>query len=280
MPIVKFFAGPGMKAKNDLSSDFEKVSLGASANPVDTSRMRVLENDRPLPELVYLRDEMPGKDLDSWIGMKPSECLVNNRMKIQVFKSKSDYSSFTKESQRKTFDRSRLLMNLKRHTDYSGGFPQRMMEEVMKSVAVQLDCASGKWFSIYQETSIDKVWQKFVRCFLDGAFGDELGVQAIQVDVQFKSGVTKRPGQPMSDKTFCISVHTDDWTDPEKRAKVHDVIESLKLTPKSEWAYKPDLYSICGIFRGNSYGLEPTLSRSREPYSMLGADYKAQLYMF
>ena len=54
-----------------------------------------------------------------------------------------------------------------------------------------------------------------------------------------------------------ISVHTEDFTDEENVFEVEKMLRQIPV--KRSLTYKPDMFSVIGIYRNNKYNLKPVI---------------------
>ena len=65
-----------------------------------------------------------------------------------------------------------------------------------------------------------------------------------------------------------ISVHTEDFTDEENVFEVEKMLRQIPV--KRSLTYKPDMFSVIGIYRNNKYNLKPVIySRYKYMLSIL-----------
>ena len=61
-------------------------------------------------------------------------------------------------------------------------------------------------------------------------------------------------------KTHAVTINNPDYTNIDQVGAVVTKIRELGVTEKL--SYKPDIYTVVGIFRGNSLGIKPSINTS------------------
>jgi len=75
------------------------------------------------------------------------------------------------------------------------------------------------------------------------------------------SDAAKVSPRDREESTHVICVYTEDFTNEEQVRAVENGLRKIGVT--SVMTYKPDVYTTLGIYRGNPWGLKPTIYTSR-----------------
>jgi hypothetical protein len=103
---------------------------------------------------------------------------------------------------------------------------------------------SGKWMVFATSSEIDSLWSRIASATHAGKLGD----------------FTKVSPRDDSLNSHLICVFTRDYTDRNDVDKVRNGLRQLGV--KGPIGYKPDVYTHCAVYKGNSWGIVPSLYRS------------------
>ena len=98
----------------------------------------------------------------------------------------------------------------------------------------------------FSSKQVDDTWTAVAKAVVSGTLGFSAKV--------FKGDEPKAP-------CFVICVYTKDFTNEEEVWAVEESLRKLGITVSL--CYKPDIYTTLGIYSGNSWGIRPTIYRSR-----------------
>lgn len=125
----------------------------------------------------------------------------------------------------------------------------------LNNLAKSMDITSGKWLVHVPPDHVDRVWAKIVTSLVEKRFGKS--VRSAKVSpTEEECNVHVKDGSPK----HVICIYNADYTDIKEVLAVEKEIRRLGMTAKI--SYKPDIYSVVGIYRNNKYGLKPTIYSS------------------
>lgn len=110
----------------------------------------------------------------------------------------------------------------------------------LDALAKRYGCESGKWLCFASTAEIDALWARIARATHSGTLG-------------FSAKVAPRKEE---DDEHVICVYTEDYMDSASVTKVRDGLRRLGV--KQKIGYKPDVYTLCRVYRGNAWGILPT----------------------
>ena len=97
---------------------------------------------------------------------------------------------------------------------------------------------SGKWMVFAKSSEIDALWSRIASATHSGTLG-------------YFAKVSPRSDSP----SHVICVYTRDYTDRRDVDKVRDGLRRLGV--KWSIGYKPDVYTHCAVYKGNSWNIAP-----------------------
>ena len=165
--------------------------------------------------------------LDSWL---PSKTLHTQVAWLSVHNPRSAKSE----------DKSSFQHSLSSEWSKICAEGRSTLSEVDK-LAEQFDILSGKWLVFVSPDEVDNLWGQIVESTLAGTIGSSATVS------------TRKEGHPR----HLICVSNADYRSVEEVNRVRDELRQLGVIKRI--AYKPDIYTYCGIYNGNSWGIPPSL---------------------
>ena len=115
------------------------------------------------------------------------------------------------------------------------------LSEVDK-LAEQFNVLSGKWLVFVSSDKVDNIWGRIVKSTLAGTIGTSAKVSPRDEE------------EPSSKHVICV--YNGDYRSMEEVNRVRDALRRLGV--KERIAYKPDIYTHCRIYQGNSWGITPS----------------------
>ena len=109
----------------------------------------------------------------------------------------------------------------------------------LDELAQRFNMLTGKWMVFAQFDRIDFVWSRIASATHAGT----LGISA-KVSPRADSG------------SHVICIYTGDYTDKDDVDKVRGGLRRLGM--KFTIPYKPDVYTHCGVYKGNLWGIPPS----------------------
>jgi len=91
----------------------------------------------------------------------------------------------------------------------------------------------------------------------------------ITVSVTPSSNVVGETAASKDVNTHVIAIWNRDYRDEQTILQTETELRSTTIGVRAGMTYKPDVFSACGVYRGNEWGLRPTLYASRY-YSLEG----------
>ncbi|XP_041360568.1 UPF0696 protein C11orf68 homolog [Gigantopelta aegis] len=116
--------------------------------------------------------------------------------------------------------------------------------ENIKAIARNNKYLSGKWLVYRDVCEIDAVWMTIANAVVANKLG-----QAAKVSC--------RDSPASDDGSHVICVYTKDFTDVDDVMRVELMLRQLGVTGRL--MYKPDIYTILGIYAKNEWHLRPTI---------------------
>jgi hypothetical protein len=127
--------------------------------------------------------------------------------------------------------------------------PPAVTEDAIKALALKHGVVGGKWMVYPREgTEADAAWRAAAVALREGLFGDESWIKITSVS----------PGM-MSHVLF---VYIKDFTDAAAVARVGKALDERVMPHLKDKrrTFKPDAYSILQIYKGNPWGIKPSLN--------------------
>ena len=115
------------------------------------------------------------------------------------------------------------------------------MSEVDK-LAEQFNILSGKWLVFVSSDKVDNLWGRIVKSILAGTIGNSAKVS------------TRDEKDPAYRHVICV--YNADYRSMAEVNRVRDGLRRLGV--KERIGYKPDIYTHCRIYQGNSWGIPPS----------------------
>jgi len=125
------------------------------------------------------------------------------------------------------------------------------LEHLAHSVGV----TSGKWLVHISPADVDRVWHDVATSMVNKSFGPNV----LSAKVSSVSDESTVPSTDRSNKQV-ICIYNEDYTNMKEVLLVEKELRRLKVYQRI--TYKPDIYSIVGIYRNNKFGLKPTIYSS------------------
>jgi Domain of unknown function (DUF1917) len=108
-------------------------------------------------------------------------------------------------------------------------------------LAKQFNILPGKWLVFVSSDEVDKLWGRIVNSTLAGTLGISTKVS------------TRDKNDPRFKHVICV--YNADYT---SMAEVNGVRDELRrLGVEERIGYKPDIYTLCGIYHRNNWGIPP-----------------------
>ncbi|XP_022110658.1 UPF0696 protein C11orf68 homolog [Acanthaster planci] len=137
--------------------------------------------------------------------------------------------------------------------------------EKIKQIAVDNRCLVGKWL-LYKKTGVhaDLTWERIFQATITGHLGISAKVSSAPTVGDFNG------------PRHVVCVYSQDFTD---KVDVMELEARLrKLGIRCQLTYKPDAFSYMGLYRGNEWGLKPTIYTSefevRQNRSIITSTYE------
>jgi hypothetical protein len=109
-------------------------------------------------------------------------------------------------------------------------------------LAEQFNVLSGKWLVFVTPDKVDSLWGRIVKSTLAGTLGNSAKVSP------------REEGDPAYRHVICI--YNADYRSKAEVNKVRDGLRRRGV--KERIGYKPDIYTYCRIYMGNSWGIPPS----------------------
>ncbi|KAL1844110.1 hypothetical protein VTJ49DRAFT_4962 [Mycothermus thermophilus] len=135
---------------------------------------------------------------------------------------------------------------------------RRAAVEDLRELAVACSVLTGKWMLFPAPGYVNEVWAKIAQATAAGTLG-----VAAKVD-------TRIPSQGEKERVICV--YTRDFRDKDDVARVLNRLRELELVRPGEGQqlyYKSDAWTELGIYRGNSWGISPSLYSSNEIFAYM-----------
>jgi len=193
-----------------------------------------------LCQLCFLEEFKPTNTIDrSWLYVD------NNDRLIEEDDNELDDEEFIKK-----FIEERKQYTIKDNTIeilHSNGTKEEYIlnKDNIDKIAQKHSVLTGKWLIFEHEFDINYIWKKIAKATIN----NELGCST-KVSTAFQSSKTKR---------YVICVYTDNYLIIEDVMRVREKLQTLGF--KKELTYKPDIYTLLGIYQGTTT-LSPTRYRA------------------
>jgi len=128
--------------------------------------------------------------------------------------------------------------------------------EYVDSLADQFNIKGGKWLLHLPRKAVDAAWERLACTLLGGS----LGPQTYMVKVSPVEDVNLS----LAGGSHVLIVYNEDY---RNQVAVRILERRMRraltgLADMSDLTYKPDIYSVLGIYRGNKWGIKPTIYSS------------------
>lgn len=121
----------------------------------------------------------------------------------------------------------------------------QLSETHLDYLARRFGVLSGKWMVFCSRREIDAVWDSVARATHSGMLG--------------ATGAKVSPAKPLTgnayDDAHVICVYAVDYMNEAEVAGIKDALRRLNVPGKL--SFKPDVYTYCGIYSGNPWGIRP-----------------------
>ena len=104
-------------------------------------------------------------------------------------------------------------------------------------LAEQFNILSGKWLMFLSPEKVDNLWERIAESTRAGTMGDSARVS------------TREEGDPV----HVICVYNSDYRSEKEVMRIRD--ELRRLGVKARISYKPEIYTCCGIYVHNQWGI-------------------------
>lgn len=184
---------------------------------------------------------------ESWVTFSPDEhsnlkAFFRTWPPSTTYYSQVAWISVRNGKFRSTYDRSNLdTEGLQRAWAAVRSDNQQPTVDNLADLARQFDVLEGKWMVFSRPDKIDEIWSKIARTTYAGNLGVSSKVSARDDNVG----------------SHVICVHTKDFTDRGDVDRVRNGLRRLGI--KWKVGYKPDIYTYCDIYKGNSWNIRPSL---------------------
>jgi hypothetical protein len=152
------------------------------------------------------------------------------------------------------------------------GEVQEVTPAMFDALAVKYGVLSGKWMIYSTPENIDQLWRKVVRVVaFDRRYG-QLKVSTRKVFENDGAEIPNQPshppndgGEPVPGEGHVICVYVDDYTNKQD---VDELRRALRLGAGVIWkiGFKPDVYTLLGIYKGNEWGIRPSRYHDADDY--------------
>jgi hypothetical protein len=144
------------------------------------------------------------------------------------------------------------------------GEVQEVTPAMFDALAIKYGVLSGKWMIYSTPENIDQLWRKVVGVVaFDRGYG-QLKVSTRQVLDTDRAETPNQQrhspndgGEPEPGEGHVICVYVDDYT---KKQDVDELRRALRLGAGVVWeiGFKPDVYTVLGIYEDNEWGIRPS----------------------
>jgi len=142
--------------------------------------------------------------------------------------------------------------------------------EMVNMIAKKYDILSGKWMYHVSRELIDIYWSKLAIALVSGDFGTS--VKSMKIS----------PANDVAEddeEKHLICVYNPDYRDTVQVMRVESLMRSVGIVKCL--SYKPDIFTILGIYRANKWGFRPSIFASsfmplegRSQISVVGSGIK------
>ena len=130
---------------------------------------------------------------------------------------------------------------------------ERSMDTV-NMLAVKYNTLDGMWMSHISTELVDEVWQRLCLALHRG----DLSPHVCSAKVSPRS-------PPTDDRIHLLCVYNENYQDTDQVMRVESLLRRcVGLT--GDLRYKPDIFTIIGIYRNNVWGFRPSIYISQETW--------------
>jgi hypothetical protein len=129
---------------------------------------------------------------------------------------------------------------------------ERLTTSHIEELAKKHNVLHGKWLIFVDTSKVDSMWEIIAKAVVNEGLAFEAKVSTLHVKPK-KAKFPKEEKIPQGQHVICV--WSENFTDLEDVFALRDKLRALGFT--SPIGYKPDAYSICGVYQGNSLGLSP-----------------------
>jgi len=144
--------------------------------------------------------------------------------------------------------------------------------EMVNMIAKKYDILSGKWMYHVSRELVDIYWSKLAIALVSGDFGTS--VKSMKI-----SPANDVAEDDEESKKHLICVYNPDYRDTVQVMRVESLMRSIGIVKCL--SYKPDIFTILGIYRANKWGFRPSIFASsfmplegRSQISVVGSGIK------
>jgi len=198
----------------------------------------------------------PKDELTGWIrNHKPSEMKKSDKIGYLMVLSKRLTSGtekmFVHVAEEVENNHASLIADWEQLTqDPSAKITYPTIQQLGKKHGVR----GGKWLftATRGREDVDSLWMFLASAVASGA------LPCLAVKMTPVNDVDKT--RDRDSREHMISVHTEDFTDEENVFEVEKMLRQIPV--KRSLTYKPDMFSVIGIYRNNKYNLKPVIYSS------------------
>lgn len=196
----------------------------------------------------------PKDELTNWISHnQPSKTKRSNKIGyLMVLSNRCSKKKFIHSSKDLEENHSELISEWEQLT-------QDPTAEVTYSTIMQLgkkhNALGGKWlFSVRRgQDDVDSIWTSLASAMAK----EDKTLPYLAVKITSVNDIDDGSLQPTRD--HMISIYTEDFTNEDN---VFEVEKMLRQVSKKVLTYKPDIFTVLGIYRNNKYRLKPVIYKS------------------
>ena len=119
---------------------------------------------------------------------------------------------------------------------------KKQIQDQIDKLAKSSQCLTGKWMIFESTENIDSIWFPIAKDVYEGSLG-----------VSCKVSPTEG-----AEQTHVICLYTSNYQDQVDVMKAREILKS-RHGISAVLTYKPDIYTFLEIYRGNTWGVKPSL---------------------
>ncbi|XP_021370617.1 UPF0696 protein C11orf68 homolog [Mizuhopecten yessoensis] len=222
-----------------VSLTMDEVLIDMKALAVDTKKIQ--QNDEE-ETVVY----------DVGYEQEPFDKWLEDNMPSVIRSDKADFVGVLRDNQASINKPESDVMGLMNaFTRVIASDRELVTKQLLFSLAEKFHVTSGKWMLIPVKTGlkVDVLWTKVAKAIAEA-----------QIPCHYAKVSTMNADKLMTDPSHVICIYNNNFLNLDEVRALESGIRSIGL--RGKLCYKPDVYTYCGIYSRNQWGISPIISKS------------------